>query len=588
MKYSEIVEVYKKLENTNKRLEKTKTISDFLKKAKIEDINTIVPLIEGKIFPSWDERNIGVAAKLVIKAIAKSFGAKISKLEEEWRKLGDLGEVAKKLSKKSGTLASFGAGIKKELTVKKVFQNLRKLPDIEGKDSVKLKQDNIVELLSSSEGNEAKYIVRTVLEQMRFGVGEGSIRDAIIWAYFGDKLNIEYNPEKNDINLNEDDRKKYNEIVNIVQQAYDITNDFSEVAKIAKEEGIEGLKKVNISVGKPIKVMLYLKAKDIEDAFSRVGKPAALEFKYDGFRLQIHRDKDDINLFTRRLENVTSQFPDVVEVVKNNIDSDNFILDSEIIGIDVKTGRWLAFQNISQRIKRKYDIERMVKDIPVIINIFDAIQVDNKNLLKEGFSKRREILNNIVKEVKGKIQLANQLVTEDVDEAEMFYNKALDLGNEGIMAKALDKPYKPGSRVGYGVKIKPVMETLDLVIVKAEWGEGKRSKWLSSFTVACKAGENFFEIGKVGTGIKEKDEEGLSFEKLTKMLKPSIVKEKGKEVIVKPSIILEISFEEIQKSVNYSSGFALRFPRVTRLREDKSLDDVSSIDYVKELSDMQK
>ena len=198
-------------------------------------------------------------------------------------------------------------------------------------------------------------------------------------------------------------------------------------------------------------------------------------------------------------------------------------------------------------------------------------------------------MESIVEEKQGKIQLAKEIITEDEQKAEQFYNESLAKGNEGIMIKALDKPYKPGSRVGYGLKIKPVMETLDLVIVGAEWGEGKRSDWLSSFKIACKdASGQFLSIGKVGTGIKEKDEEGTSFGQMTKLLKPLIISEKGKEVRVKPEIVIEVKYEEIQKSQNYKSGYALRFPRFVCIREDRSADEISDLKQVRELYEQQR
>jgi DNA ligase 1 len=205
-------------------------------------------------------------------------------------------------------------------------------------------------------------------------------------------------------------------------------------------------------------------------------------------------------------------------------------------------------------------------------------------LLKTPFEERRKILEKIVKNKPFVIKAAEQFVTSEIKEAEKFYKKSLDAGNEGVMVKKKDGIYKPGSRVGYGVKVKPVMETLDLVIVGAEWGEGKRSEWLSSFAIACRDEESgeFLELGQVGTGIKEKEnEEGdVSFDQLTKLLKPLVISEKGKEVKVKPKIVIEINYEEIQKSPTYNSSYALRFPRVIRLREDKSLDDVSTIKEV--------
>lgn len=585
MKYSKLVEVYENLEKTTKRLEKTKIISELFKNLNSNDLQHVVLLLQGKVFPSWDSRKIGVASKTILKAIHLATGVSVNKLEKEWIKKGDLGDVAYVFvrSKKQATLFS------EKLTVKKVFSNIVKLPDIEGTGSIDRKISVIAELLTSAKPNEARYIVRTILEDMRFGVGEGSIRDCIVWAYFGDKLNIKYDEEKNELLINDEERKEYNSYIEVVQNAYDITNDFSIVAEVASKIGINGLKKVTLQVGRPIKVMLYQKAESFEDAFKIVGSPAAFEYKYDGMRMQIHRDKDKIMLFSRRQEDLTKQFPDVVKVVREKVKSKIFILDAEIIGIDKKSKKWLPFQNISQRIKRKYDIDKMAKEVPVMINFFDVIYEGKKNLLCEDFSKRREVLNKIVTEVPGKIQLASQIITDEVSKAEKFYNKALDLGNEGIMAKALDKPYKPGSRVGYGVKIKPVMETLDLVIVKAEWGEGKRANWLSSFTVACMDDDgNLLEIGKVGTGIKEKEEEGVSFSQLTKLLKPLILKKGEKEVSVKPEIVIEVNYEEIQKSVNYDSGFSLRFPRLVSLREDKSVKDVSGIDFVKELFKLQR
>jgi DNA ligase-1 len=281
---------------------------------------------------------------------------------------------------------------------------------------------------------------------------------------------------------------------------------------------------------------------------------------------------------------VTKQFPDVVEVIRENIKSDNYVLDSEIIGIDPNTKKWLAFQNISQRIKRKYDIHQMAKSIPVMVNVFDAMQVNSKNLLKTPFRERRAEIQKIVNEVPEKLSIARQIITDNPGKAQEFYKEALQMGNEGIMAKNLDAPYKPGSRVGYGIKIKPVMETLDLVIVGAEWGEGKRASWLSSFTIACiDSNGNFVEIGKVGTGIKEKEQEGVTFEQLTNLLKPLTLSEKGKEVIVKPQIVIEINYEEIQKSPTYASGYALRFPRLISIREDRSPEDISTIEQVEEL-----
>jgi DNA ligase 1 len=575
MQYKQLVECYDKLESTSKRLEKTYYISELLKKTSMDDLQITALLLQGKIFPGWDESKIGVASRLILKAINVASGTDIKKVEDEWKKTGDLGKVAENLIGKKSQSTLFS----KDLSVKKVFENLRKLATLEGKGTVDKKIKLIAELLTSATPKESKYIVRTVLEELRVGVGEGSLRDALIWAYVP-SVNIEYNKEENKIDLSDEERKKYNEASEKVQHAFDITNEFAIVATALKKDGLKGLKDISLIPGKPIKAMLFQKAKDIEDAFKGVGKPAALEYKYDGFRLQIHKTNEEIILYTRRLENVTKQFPEVANYVEKNVKGKSFILDTEAVGFDSKTGKYLPFQSISQRIRRKYDIDVLAKKYPVELNIFDIIHYNGENLLKKPFKERRKLLEKITKQIPKKIVLAKQLITDDIKEADKFYKESLKRGEEGIMVKNLNGIYKPGSRVGYGMKVKPVMEPLDLVIVGAEWGQGKRSGWLTSYTIACLKDEEYLEIGKVGTGIKELEGSGVSFSQLTEMLKKIITVEKGNSVKVKPKIIIEVDYEEIQKSPKYSSGYALRFPRLVRLREDKALDEISTLEMV--------
>lgn len=576
MKYSRLADLYESLESTTKRLEKTSILSDFLKNVDKKDISRVVLLVQGRVFPVWDPRKLGVAAQIVLKSLSLASGLPLHKIESLWKETGDLGDTAEKvvMDKQQATLFS------QDLTDKKVFSNLRKLASLEGKGTVSNKLQLIAELLTSAKPKEAKYIVRTILEDLRVGVAEGTLRDAILWANFGDKIGLNYNPETNDIGIS--DREKYNFYLDIVQSAYDVSNDFAVVAERAAES-LESLKNVSLTIGNPVKAMLAIKAKDIDDAFDRVGRPCAFEYKYDGFRMQIHKQGNNVQIFTRRLENVTRQFPDVVESVKDHVSCESCILDSEAVGFDRSTGNYLPFQNISQRIKRKYDIHQISKDFPVELNIFDIIYLNGESLINKEFSQRRKLLESVVTQKHRLLCLSKQIITDSKTEAESFYEESLKVGNEGVMAKSLKAPYKPGARVGYMVKVKPVMEPLDLVIVKAEWGEGKRSKWLSSFTLACiDDSGSFLEIGKVGTGIKEKSELGVSFEELTNLLKPLIIKESGKEAIVKPKIVVEVNYEEIQKSPTYSSGYALRFPRLSRVRDDKAVDEISTLSMVEE------
>ena len=644
MEYSKLVEIYEKLESTTKRLEKTYYISKILRETPTDDLGPLVLLIQGRVFPPWDKREIGIASNLVIKIINIATGISQKEIEEEWKKYGDLGTATEKLISKKRQATLFTT----KLTLKKVFNNLRKIVEITGTGSVDRKLKLVAELLTSAKPKEAKYIIRLVLEELRVGAGEGVLRDAITWAFLPKVVGIffrckkcnnwmpntktclecgspiinkfdkevkDFSKEKdklgykyiniNSVNeLEKKDLKKYdfiiakdektarviyNKLASIVESAYNLTNDFSKVSIIVKKESIKGLLNVKLEIGKPIKVMLYLKAKGIEDAFDSVGKPAALEYKYDGFRMQIHKiPNDGIKLFTRRLEEVTRQFPDVVKVIKNNVKGDSFILDCETIGIDPKTGKWLPFQNISQRIKRKYDIKEMIKKIPVMVNVFDILAYNNKTLIKDPFKKRRDIIDKIIKPVQDKLQRAKQIITSDIKEAEKFYKESLDKGNEGIMVKSLDAIYKPGARVGYGMKVKPVMTTLDLVITGAEIGEGKRAKWFSSFTVACidPDTDQYLDVGQVGTGIKEKASENKSeatFGQMTESLKPLVISEKGRSVRVKPKIVVEVNYEEIQKSPKYNSGYALRFPRIIRIREDRDPEEISTIGMVEQL-----
>ena len=581
MKYSSLAEIYDSLEKTSKRLEKTFIISKLLKKTNEDDINHITLLLQGRLFPLWDETTLGVSDKLVIKAISIASGTSADKIQQEWKKIGDLGRVAEKLMTKKSQATLFS----ESLSVNKVFDNLRKLPLQEGYGSVDQKVKLMAELLSNAKPLEARYIVRTALEDLRVGVGSGSIRDAIVWAFFEEEININYNPETK--NINPDKREEYKKYTELVQEAFDLKADFGIVAKIIMTKGEEGIAELTLEAGNPLNVMLYQKVSTIKEAFEKVGRPAAFEYKYDGFRMQIHKNKEGIKIFTRRLDDVSKQFPEVVEFANELVKGDSFILDSEAVGYDPKSGKYLPFQSISQRIKRKHDIHKMAKDFPVEINVFDILKFEGKNMLKKPFIERRNLAETIIKPVKKKLVLAKQLVTANEEEANAFYQEALNMGEEGIMAKNLESIYKPGSRVGYGVKVKPVMEPLDLVIVKAEWGTGKRSGWLTSFTLACKKGDEFLEIGKFGTGLKELEEEGISFGQVTDLIKPHIISEKGKEVTIKPRIIIEVNYEEIQKSPTYASGYALRFPRFVRLRDDKPLSEVSDINLVEELYNQQ-
>ena len=548
MHYKELVEVYSKLEKTTKRLEKVDIISEFLKKTDRGDLSKVINLLQGKVYASWEDLKLGMNERLILKVINQSTGISQDKVENLWKKKGDLGKVAEELMKNKPQMTLMS----KKLTLDKVYENLRKLSELEGEGTVGRKVSLVAELLSNANFEEAKHIVNTVMGDLRVGVASGIIRDSIAKAFDRDAKEIEDN--------------------------YNLCVDYGIVAELCREGKLE----LNLTPGKPIKLMLAIKVDNIKYALKAVDKPAQCEYKLDGARIQCHFDGKKINLFTRNMENVTNQFPDISDHLKNNVKAKSYILDAEACGIS-KEGRYLPFQNISKRIKRKHDIEKMAKDFPVELNVFDVMYYNGNSLMDEPLIKRRKILEKIIKEKKGKIILTKKLVSDDESKIKEFYDEALAAGTEGLMVKNLQSGFKPGRYVNGWVKLKPIMEPLDLVITGAVWGEGKRSKWLSSFIISCKHEDGYLEIGKVGSGVKEKNE-GVKFSELTKELKKLIINEKGKYVEIKPKIIIEVAYEEIQKSPSYSSGYALRFPRILRDRTvDKGLSDVDSLERIKKI-----
>jgi DNA ligase 1 len=556
MDYSKLCDVYHALESTSKGLEKTDILASFL--GEIRDEPELIYLLQGSVFADYDHRELGISHQLAIRAIGKAAGISDAEVVDAFKELGDLGKVAESvLGKKKQQTALFT----KKLSIEKVMNNLRKIPTLEGKGTVEIKIGLIVELLHSASPKEARYVIRTVLGDLKVGVGSGLLRDAVVEHCFKPK----------DL----EDKKVCSKAV---QEAYDKATDFAEVfEKACKDE----LEKIKLKPGKPVKVMLFPKAKGVEDAFRIVGKPAAFEYKYDGFRVMINKEENGkIKIFTRRLEEVTNQFPEIVEYVETHVTGESFILDAEAVGFDAKTKKYTDFQAISQRIRRKYGIEQMQKAFPIELAIFDIIYLGGESLIETPFGERRKLIEKIIREEPYKIVLAKQIITEDVAEVEKFYEAALSENQEGLMGKSLEAPYKPGARVGYAVKLKPEDNDLDLVITGAEWGTGKRAGWLTSFDVACRDDGELLQVGKVSTGLKEKPEEGLSFSEMTDRLGEIVTGTHGRKINVKPEIVVTVQYQNIQKSPTYSSGYALRFPRITRLREDRGIGDITTVEEI--------
>ncbi|AJC71009.1 DNA ligase [Thermococcus guaymasensis DSM 11113] len=553
MKYAELANLYRRLEKTTLKTLKTKFVADFLKKTPDELLEIVPYLILGKVFPDWDERELGVGEKLLIKAVSMATGVPEKEIEDSVRDTGDLGESVALALKKKKQKSFFS----QPLTIKRVYDTFVKVAEASGEGSQDRKMKYLANLFMDAGPEEGKYIARTVLGTMRTGVAEGILRDAIAEAF-------KVKPE-------------------LVERAYMLTSDFGYVAKVAKLEGNGGLSKVSIQIGKPIRPMLAQNAASVKEALMEMGGEAAFEIKYDGARVQVHRDGDKVIIYSRRLENVTRSIPEIVEAVKASLKPEKAIVEGELVAVG-EGGRPRPFQYVLRRFRRKYNIEEMIEKIPLELNLFDILYVDGESLIDTEFVERRKRLEESVAESE-KIKLAEQLVTKKGEEAEKFYKRALELGHEGLMAKRLDSVYEPGNRGKKWLKIKPTMENLDLVIIGAEWGEGRRAHLLGSFLVAAynpESGE-FLPVGKVGSGFTDED-----LVEFTKMLKPLIIREEGKFVKIEPKVVIEVTYQEIQKSPKYRSGFALRFPRYVALREDKSPEEADTIERVAQLYELQE
>ncbi len=638
MEYSRLAECYQDLEATQSTLEKSSIMAELFVDAEPEELEVVAHLVMGRAFPAWKDLDMGIGDKLMVKALSRTTGISEDEVEDAWRRKGDLGDVAEEFvgKKKQQTLAQ------KELTVDLVRNNLEQIAQMSGANSQDRKIAKISELIGFATPQEAKYIVRTVLENMRVGVGEGLVRNAIIEAFFSqlvtpkefpktledtgltvgiaevveeqvtgyglfdsftDNNDVTYidtndlaletfwrNGDGYDLMVLPDDMISAWEdrLERMVQHAYDVSTDFGRVARIAAEDGPDGLEELEIELFRPVKVMLAQKVETMEDGFEKVGntdEQMIVEYKYDGMRVQIHKHGDKVKVFTRRLEDVTKQFPDIVRSVKENVTVDECIIEGEAVALDPDDGSKVPFQQLSKRIKRKYDIRQMVETIPVAVHLFDIIYRDGESLIDSPGKERWDTLTDCIDEEEQALVLADHIETGDLDAARKFYQQALTENQEGVMLKNMDARYKPGSRVGYMVKMKPVMETLDLVIVEADWGEGRRSEWLGSYTLACRDVETgeFLTVGKMATGFTDEQ-----LDEMTERLKPLIEKTDGRHVTIRPEVVVEVAYEEIQKSPQYGSGYALRFPRLVQVREDMDAENANEREKVERLYQEQK
>jgi len=559
MRYAALAEAFEKLEHTPSYLEKNSVIVELLKRTTAEEMERVVLLLLGKPWPAYVSKETGVGLQQLKKAVAMSAGYSSAEVGKLMKQVGDLGEVAKQLLGKKRQVTLFT----EQLTVKKVFENVKQLPEITGEGSVDRKIASIAELLTSSTPLEAKFIVRTVIGDLRIGVAEGRLRDAIASAF-------DVRPQ-------------------VVEHAYMLTTDYSTVAKTVATGGEKGLEKLGVAVGHPVNPMLAQRAETIDEVLKRMGGKAAFELKLDGIRIQVHKDGDKVSLFTRRMEEYTKMFPDIIDPLRQALKPKRAIVDGELVAIDKRTGKPMPFQEVLKR-RRKYEIKQAIEQVPVEIYLFDLLMSDGNVVLDEPYVERRMALERIIKEVKGKVMIVEQRVLGKPDEIKEFMDWAIKIGHEGLLAKDLEASYRAGRREFVWLKLKPVLETLDLVVVGGLYGKGKRAGFFGSYILAARDEETrrYKTVTKCGSGYTDED-----LKELTKMFKkiqfnkphPDVHIELDCDSYFKPDVVFEITFEEIQKSPaeKHSSGYGLRFPRYIKIREDKRPQEANTVREIVEM-----
>jgi len=554
MLFRELVNVFEALRKTQSRLEKTAIIAAFIKDVPADDLPVIVAFLTGRVFPLWDERKIGIASQSIIKIISTITYNSETKVVESYKHSGHLGITAEEMFQKRKQTMFFEA---EEITIKDVYATFMEMAKATGAGSSTKKQKLLIGVLHRATPKEAEYIVSLAMEYVLSGAKEGVMEEAIARAF--------------------------NVSVDLVRRDNMLISDLGETAKIAKLEGEQGLNNIHIRPMRPVRPMLAQNVASIAEALQAMGGRADFETKYDGARLQIHKEGGDVRLYSRRLENLTDALPEIVEYVLQSVKAESAILDSECIATDPKTGRPVPFQNILTRLRRIYNVEEKKKLFPLFLRPFDILYVNGESTIDKPFMERRQILERTVTPLDETLRPALALITDKEEIAKGLFDESIKSGNEGLMAKDLNATYTPGVRGKKMVKIKEVLDTLDLAIVSAEYGHGRKAGWLTSFEVAAydEDTDQYVIMGRVASGFSDEQ-----LQEMSERLKPLIMAEHGRMVDVKPDVIVEVKFQEIQKSLIYSSGYALRFPRLVRVRDDLSPEEVNTYARVMNIYDI--
>jgi DNA ligase-1 len=571
MDFSIVAEIFEKMENTTKRIELTNILVELLKKTPKKIIPNAVYLLQGIIRPNFEGVELGIAEKLAIRAISKSSGLSIKKIEDDYRKVGDLGLTASNILKLK-TQTTFTA---EKITLERVYETLFKIAKLEGKGSQDLKMKHISSLLNDATPLEAKFVLKILLGTLRLGVAENTVMDALAIAFTGKKENKER-----------------------IENAYNVSSDLGKVSQMVATNGIDGIKKFKISLFSPIRPMLADRVKSEKEAIKKMPELFSAEYKLDGERVQIHKQANKIILFSRRLENITQYYPDIVENIGKSLNVHEGVFEAEIVPINENTGEFLPFQELMHR-RRKYKLEQAVSQYPITVNFFDVLYFDNKDCLNLEYSERRKILEKLVNEDNFS-KLVPMLLVKNENEVGDFLENSINAGCEGLMLKTPSAPYRAGSRGSNWLKLKreyrnELGDSLDLIVIGAYFGRGRRTGLYGTLLLGTYNPEkdNFPSICKVGTGFTDE-----SLDQLYQILSNNVTLKKNSRIISKmeadvwlePELVLEIVASEITLSpihktgldlIRKNSGFALRFPKFTgKIRYEKAVEDASTVEEV--------
>ena len=579
MKFSIISDAFQQMEATTKRLELTDILVKLIQEIPEDVIAKAIYLIQGKLRPNFEGVELGIAEKLVMRAMSKSSGIPLKKIEDDYNKGGDLGQTAENIlqQKIQTTFAS------EVITLEKVYDTLFKISKLEGKGSQEMKMKYVSSMLNDATPQESKFILKILLGTLRLGIAENTVMDALAIAFTGKKENRE-----------------------IIENAYNVSSDLGKVAEVISTGGVEEIEKFQIKLFSPIRPMLADRIKSGEETVEKFQEKFAAEYKLDGERAQIHKQKDKIEIFSRSLEIITSYYPDIVEKISKLIISEDVILEAEVVAMNSNSGDFLPFQELMHR-RRKYEIEEAVTKYPITVNFFDVLFSEGKNCMDMRYEERRELLEKIIKQ-DDFARLIPMSIIESKEQVLEVLENSINSGCEGLMLKHLDSTYRAGIRGSNWLKLKreyqnELGDSLDLVVVGAFFGKGRRTGKYGTLLLSTYNDEEdvFPSFCKVGTGFTDESLDQLYqilSPKVTLKKNPRIVSEMEADVWFEPELVIEIVASEITQSpihktaldkIKEGTGLALRFPKFTgKIRTEKNSEDASTDEEVIALYKVQK